>query len=222
MNERFDSMRRYFFNEAVSINREVKEFKQTAKKIENAQKFIVDQYGEKYLSNPKELDQILEDKIDIIRDELKQISSAEHKAEEFLKIKAEREKVGSQMLSFEETVDVFTQTNYLVDDFKKEKPKPKVEPFKIHTMYDIETGKGYKAKTKADHEKFQKLGYVHEKPEKKKVVRRKKKDTILEGLNEDLEAVKLSIEFEADETMLDLLQIDLEAVELAIELHIPE
>lgn len=39
------------------------------------------------------------------------------------------------------------------------------EDFKPHMMYDPKTGKGYKAETQEDHEKMNKLGYVHEKPE---------------------------------------------------------
>lgn len=38
------------------------------------------------------------------------------------------------------------------------------EEFKPHTMYCPKSGKEYKAKTQADHVKFSKLGYVHEKP----------------------------------------------------------
>ena len=35
-------------------------------------------------------------------------------------------------------------------------------------MYDPKTGKGYEAKTFEDHLKMKKMGYTHEKPEKKK------------------------------------------------------
>jgi hypothetical protein len=35
-------------------------------------------------------------------------------------------------------------------------------------MYDPKTGKGVKANTYADHLKFDKMGYVHEKPKVKK------------------------------------------------------
>ena len=34
-----------------------------------------------------------------------------------------------------------------------------------HMMYDPKTGKGYKAETPADHEKYEKMGYTHDKPE---------------------------------------------------------
>ena len=34
-----------------------------------------------------------------------------------------------------------------------------------HMMYDPKTGKGYKAETPADHEKYAKMGYTHDKPE---------------------------------------------------------
>ena len=41
------------------------------------------------------------------------------------------------------------------------------EDFKPHMMYDPKTGKGYKANTYADHVKYDKMGYTHEKPEVK-------------------------------------------------------
>jgi hypothetical protein len=34
-----------------------------------------------------------------------------------------------------------------------------------HMMYDPKTGKGYKAETPADHKKYEKMGYTHDKPE---------------------------------------------------------
>ncbi len=40
------------------------------------------------------------------------------------------------------------------------------EDFKPHMMYDPKTGKGYKADTYEDHVRMDKMGYVHEKPEK--------------------------------------------------------
>lgn len=39
------------------------------------------------------------------------------------------------------------------------------DEFKPHKMYDPKTGKEYDAKTQADHEKYAKMGYTHEKPE---------------------------------------------------------
>ena len=39
--------------------------------------------------------------------------------------------------------------------------------FKPHMMYDPKTGKGYMAKTYADHVKMDKMGYTHDKPEMK-------------------------------------------------------
>lgn len=56
---------------------------------------------------------------------------------------------------------------------KKERgEKPKNEcadekDFKPHMMYDPKTGKGVKANTYADHVKYDKMGYVHDKPEVK-------------------------------------------------------
>ena len=40
------------------------------------------------------------------------------------------------------------------------------EDFEPHMMYDPKTGKGYKAETYEDHLRMDKMGYVHEKPEK--------------------------------------------------------
>ena len=40
------------------------------------------------------------------------------------------------------------------------------EDFEPHMMYDPKTGKGYKAEKPEDHDRMDKLGYVHEKPEK--------------------------------------------------------
>lgn len=181
----FHHKRGYFPVETITSNGLVRELKQTLKKIENAQKFIQEQYGEQFLTNPQALKEILDDKVEQIRDELKVISSPEHFAKEFLKIEEEREKVGNQMLSFDDTVKVFTDTNYLVDDFKIEKKK--ITPI--------------------------------EKPLKKKVIVKKSYEPTLEDLNKDLDATKLSIEFEEDPKMIELLNIDLDATMLAIELH---
>ena len=41
-----------------------------------------------------------------------------------------------------------------------------VQEFEPHMMYDPKTGKGYKAETYEDHVRMDKMGYVHEKPEK--------------------------------------------------------
>lgn len=38
------------------------------------------------------------------------------------------------------------------------------DKFEPHMMYDPKTGKGYKAKTEADHIKYKKMGYGHDKP----------------------------------------------------------
>ena len=47
------------------------------------------------------------------------------------------------------------------------KPAVKKEEVKYpHMMYDPKTGKGYEAKNKADHDKYNAMGYVHEKPKK--------------------------------------------------------
>jgi len=44
--------------------------------------------------------------------------------------------------------------------------KESKEDFEPHMMYDPKTGKGYKADTYEDHIRMDKMGYVHEKPEK--------------------------------------------------------
>jgi hypothetical protein len=44
------------------------------------------------------------------------------------------------------------------------KPKSANEAFEPHMMYDPKTGKGYKAEVEADHVKYKKMGYGHEKP----------------------------------------------------------
>ena len=47
------------------------------------------------------------------------------------------------------------------------KPAVKKEEVKYpHMVYDPKTGKGYEAKNKADHDKYNAMGYVHEKPKK--------------------------------------------------------
>jgi len=48
---------------------------------------------------------------------------------------------------------------------KKKAPFKLAEEFKPHKMYDPETGKEYDADTQADHDKYAKLGYTHDKPE---------------------------------------------------------
>jgi hypothetical protein len=51
---------------------------------------------------------------------------------------------------------------------KKEKEQKECadeKDFKPHMMYDPKTGKGVKANTYADHVKYDKMGYTHEKPE---------------------------------------------------------
>jgi hypothetical protein len=48
---------------------------------------------------------------------------------------------------------------------RKKAPFKMAEEFEPHKMYDPKTGKEYDAKTKADHDKYAKLGYTHDKPE---------------------------------------------------------
>lgn len=42
-----------------------------------------------------------------------------------------------------------------------------------HMMYDPKTGKSYEAKTPADHEKYAKMGYTHDKPKNESTIRDK-------------------------------------------------
>ena len=53
-----------------------------------------------------------------------------------------------------------------VSDWRSELDLQEKE-FKSHKMYDPKTGKGYDAETEEDHLRMKKMGYTHEKPEKK-------------------------------------------------------
>ena len=50
-----------------------------------------------------------------------------------------------------------------------EKALKEVEEVKPHMMYDPKTGKGVMAKDKADHDRLNKMGYTHDKPEVKEI-----------------------------------------------------
>ena len=54
---------------------------------------------------------------------------------------------------------------YLKELRKKIEECASEDDFKPHMMYDPKTGKGVKANTYADHVKYDKMGYTHEKPE---------------------------------------------------------
>ena len=54
------------------------------------------------------------------------------------------------------------------DDLEKAL-KTEAEEVKPHMMYDPKTGKGVMAKDKADHDKYAKMGYTHDKPEMKEI-----------------------------------------------------
>jgi hypothetical protein len=64
-----------------------------------------------------------------------------------------------------------------VPGFKKgklvKKKATKKKAFKAHMMYDKKTGKAVKAPTMAKHLALKKKGYVHTKPKKKTVKKRK-------------------------------------------------
>jgi hypothetical protein len=62
-----------------------------------------------------------------------------------------------------------TLTKYVVEALEECASK---DDFKPHMMYDPKTGKGVKANTYADHVKYDKMGYTHEKPEIKEDYRK--------------------------------------------------
>ena len=59
--------------------------------------------------------------------------------------------------------DLFGEACYKHDGSKKKVSEE--EKFEPHMMYDPKTGKGYKAETEAEHIKYKKMGYTHEKPD---------------------------------------------------------
>ncbi len=59
--------------------------------------------------------------------------------------------------------DLFGEACYNHNGSKKKVSEE--EKFEPHMMYDPKTGKGYKAETEADHIKYKKMGYTHEKPD---------------------------------------------------------
>ncbi len=61
--------------------------------------------------------------------------------------------------------DLFGEACYKHNGSKKKVSEE--EKFEPHMMYDPKTGKGYKAETEADHIKYKKMGYTHEKPDVK-------------------------------------------------------
>ena len=58
----------------------------------------------------------------------------------------------------------FTEADFIEDVEYNIANESVNENFKVHMMYDPKTGKGYKAEKPEDHERMDKLGYVHEKP----------------------------------------------------------
>lgn len=65
------------------------------------------------------------------------------------------------------TDDITQSIADTVQNVLEGKPAVKKEEVKYpHMMYDPKTGKGYEAKNKADHDKYNAMGYVHEKPKK--------------------------------------------------------
>jgi len=72
-------------------------------------------------------------------------------------------KAGTQKL-FGKTYNRCVKAHF--SDWKSELDLQEKE-FKSHKMYDPKTGKGYNAETEKDHLRMKKMGYTHEKPEKK-------------------------------------------------------
>ena len=65
------------------------------------------------------------------------------------------------------TDDITQSIADTVQNVLEGKPAVKKEEVKYpHMMYDPKTGKGYEAKNKAEHDKYNAMGYVHEKPKK--------------------------------------------------------
>ena len=65
------------------------------------------------------------------------------------------------------TDDITQSIADTVQNVLEGKPAVKKEEVKYpHMMYDPKTGKGYEAKNKAEHDKYDAMGYVHEKPKK--------------------------------------------------------
>ena len=68
------------------------------------------------------------------------------------------------------TANKLAQEDYEVSDLKREdrvsfkQYSEKKDEYEPHMMYDPKTGKGYKAETEADHIKYKKMGYGHDKP----------------------------------------------------------
>ena len=56
-------------------------------------------------------------------------------------------------------------TDKLTNSYKECTPGETNEAFEPHMMYDLDTGKAYKADKEEDHIRMKKLGYSHEKPD---------------------------------------------------------
>lgn len=105
------------------------------------------------------------------------------------------------------------------------------EDFEPHMMYDPETGKGYKANKKADHERMAKLGYTHDKPKAEsggaggegttELAKRYKKDTpgeivsesiddLFEQMHEDVSQKQLNDLEKFADRLLDKFGVDVE------------
>ena len=181
-----DWRRNTFMNKIFSANNKVREFKLTSKKVEKANNYILKAFGEVYLSKPEMLSEKLAENIEAIRSELKEVNSPEYFLKEVQKIEESREKAGNQMLTFDETVEVFKSTNYLLDNFEEEKPvetKPDPKP------------KAKKVVKPKINEKDNELELLKIDLEAVKLaIELEDEESMLKALNGDLEAVELAIE----------------------------
>ncbi len=84
---------------------------------------------------------------------------------------SELDAVGKEDDDVDNDGDVDDSDKYLKNRRKKVKNamKENKDEFKPHMMYDPKSGKGYKANTYEDHVRMDKMGYVHEKSEVKKI-----------------------------------------------------
>lgn len=84
---------------------------------------------------------------------------------------SELDAVGKEDDDVDNDGDVDDSDAYLKNRRKKVKKamKENKDEFKPHMMYDPKSGKGYKANTYEDHVRMDKMGYVHEKSEVKKI-----------------------------------------------------
>lgn len=124
---------------------DLKEYQRLNNNYERGYNFVVSNFGEDMVDNLPTVVEMLNGRIT----ELKEVDLAKLKSESYVmerkaKIDAERKKVKAGALSFDETVKIFTSTNYLMDELAK-KPKTDKENFEeaielSYKMLTIATG----------------------------------------------------------------------------------